>query len=197
MFMSAIEPRPGDALVIVDVQNDFLPGGCLGVLGGHEAVAVINRYISMFRNRELPVFATRDWHPANHCSFEMRGGMWPIHCVANTHGAAFPSALHLPRDTIIISKATTSDHDAYSAFEGTELCARLRDLSVRRIFACGIATEYCVLSTVHDALRLGFGVLVLEDAVRAVDLAPGDGDRALQEMWRLGARPMRLDTITV
>jgi nicotinamidase/pyrazinamidase len=193
--MTSIEPRRGDALVIVDVQNDFLPGGCLGVSGGHQAVEVINRYIAMFCDRQLPVVATRDWHPQNHCSFDARGGMWPRHCIQHSHGAAFPSTLAIPCETVIVSKATTSEHEANSAFESTELCARLRDLGIRRTFVCGIATEYCVLATVHDALRLGFQVLVLEDGVCAVDLTPGAGQRALEEMRRLGAKHIRLEAI--
>jgi nicotinamidase/pyrazinamidase len=193
--MPAIEPRRGDALVIVEVQNDFLPGGCLGVPGGDEVIPVLNRYIALFHERGLPIFATRDWHPVNHCSFQMRGGMWPPHCVAGTHGAAFPAALQIPCETTIISKAATADEEAYSAFEGTDLCARLRDLGARRLFIGGVATEYCVLSTAHDASRLGFAVWLLEDAVRAVDLAPGDGARAIEEMRRLGARVTRLDAV--
>jgi nicotinamidase/pyrazinamidase len=193
--MSPIAPRRGDALVIVEVQNDFLPGGCLGVPGGDAVIPVLNRYISTFRERCLPIFATRDWHPVNHCSFQMRGGMWPPHCIAGTHGAEFPAALDVPGEATIISKATTADEEAYSAFEGTDFCARLRDLGVRRLFVGGIATEYCVLSTAHDASRLGFRVMLLEDAVRAVDVTPGDGVRAIDEMRRLGAKLTSLDTV--
>jgi nicotinamidase/pyrazinamidase len=190
-----MEPHPGDALLIIDVQNDFLPGGCLAVSGGDEAIEVLNCYIAAFRDRRLPIIATRDWHPPNHCSFEMRGGVWPPHCIAGTQGAAFASNLRLPCDTVIISKALTSEQEAYSGFEGTDLCARLRDLGTRRIFVGGLATEYCVLFTVRDALRLGFRVVVLEDAVRAVDLNAGDGERALEEMRRRGAKSVRLEAV--
>ncbi len=193
--MYAIEQLPGDALLFIVVQNDFLPGGCLGVAGGNEAIHVINRYIAAFHDRGLPIIASRDWHPRNHCSFEMRGGIWPPHCIAGTQGAAFASNLRLPCDTLVVSKATTSEQEAYSAFEGTELCARLRDLGTRRLFVGGLATEYCVLFTVRDALRLGFRVLVLEDAVCAVDLDPGNGERALEEMRRRGAKSARLDAV--
>ncbi|MBL8541661.1 MAG: isochorismatase family protein [Betaproteobacteria bacterium] len=193
--MSPIESHPGDALLVIDVQNDFLPGGCLGVPGGHATVHMLNRYIASFSDRRLPVIATRDWHPQNHCSFEVRGGVWPPHCIAGTQGAAFPSTLRLPCDAIIVSKASTADQEAHSAFEATDLCARLRDLNVRRLFVGGLATEYCVLMTVRDALRLGFRVAVLEDAVCAVDLAAGDGERALETMRRLGAKSVRLEAI--
>jgi nicotinamidase/pyrazinamidase len=179
-------------LLIIDVQNDFLHGGCLPVPGGHETVHVLNRYIATFNERKLPIIATRDWHPSNHCSFEVRGGQWPPHCIAGTQGAAFSSALRIPCDTVIISKATTSEQEAHSSFEATDLCARLRDLGTKRIYVGGLATEYCVYSTVRDALRLGFRVFVLEDAVSAVDLVPGNGERALEAMHRLGAKRIRL-----
>jgi len=158
-------------------------------------IPVLNRYICAFRERGLPIFVTRDWHPVNHCSFQMRGGMWPPHCIAGTQGAAFPASLQVPCEATIISKATTADEEAYSAFEGTDFCARLRDLGVRRLFIGGVATEYCVLSTAHDASRLGFDVLLLEDAVRAVDLTPGDGLRAIEEMRRLGAKFTSLEAL--
>lgn len=190
-----MEPHPGDALLIIDVQNDFLGGSCLAVPGGEEVIHVLNCYIAAFRDRSLVIIAARDWHPRNHCSFEMRGGMWPPHCIAGTQGAAFPSTLRIPCDTVIVSKATTSEQEAHSCFESTDLCARLRDLGTRRIFVGGLATEYCVLATVRDALRLGFRIVVLEDAVCAVDLDAGNGERALAEMRRLGAKTVQLQAI--
>ena len=191
--MSAPEPQRGDALVIVDVQNDFLPGGALAVPHGDEVVPVLNRWIERFTARGLPVVATRDWHPPDHCSFRERGGPWPVHCVAGTEGAAFAPALRLPADALVISKATEPDREAYSGFEGTDLAERLRGLGVRRLFVGGLATDYCVLSTVRDARREGFDVVLLEDAVRAVDVQPGDGARALEEMRRLGAELVRTE----
>lgn len=191
--MSAPEPQRGDALVIVDVQNDFLPGGALAVPHGDEVVPVLNRWIERFTARGLPVVATRDWHPPDHCSFRERGGPWPVHCVAGTEGAAFAPGLRLPADALVISKATEPDREAYSGFEGTDLAARLRGLGVRRLFVGGLATDYCVLSTVRDARREGFDVVLLEDAVRAVDVQPGDGARALEEMRRLGAGLVRTE----
>lgn len=193
--MNPMEPHRGDALLIIDVQNDFLPGGCLAVPGGVETIHVLNRYISAFQERGLPIIATRDWHPVNHCSFEMRGGVWPPHCIAGTQGAAFPSTLRIPCDTIIVSKATTSEHEAHSSFEGTDLCARLRDLGTRTIFVGGLATEYCVLATVRAAMRLGFRIVLLEDGVCAVNLESGNGERALEEMRRLGAKLVRLEAV--
>src|SRR3990167_7105549 len=136
----------GDALLIVDVQSDFLPGGSLAVPRGDEVVAVLNGYLAAFRNSGLPVVATRDWHPPDHCSFRQQGGPWPPHCVAGSEGAGFAPQLQLPTDATVISKATAQQSDAYSGFEGTELDRLLRQSGVRRLFVGGLATDYCVLN---------------------------------------------------
>lgn len=188
----AITPRRGDALVIVDVQNDFLPAGALAVPHGDEVLAPLARYLVRFATARLPVFATRDWHPADHCSFREQGGTWPAHCIADTPGADFAAALALPAGSEVISKARAREADAYSGFSGTGLDARLRQLGVTRLFVGGLATDYCVLNTVRDARGLGYAVVLLADAIRAVDVTPGDGDRAIREMIALGARPLRL-----
>lgn len=190
-----ITPEPGDALLIVDVQNDFLPGGSLAVAGGDAIVPVLNRYVHAFAARGLPVFATRDWHPRGHCSFHEAGGPWPPHCVAGTWGAQFAPGLALPADAVVISKATTPQHDAYSGFEGTDLHVRLAAVGVRRLFVGGLATDYCVLNTVRDALRLGYAVMLLNDAIRAVNVHPDDGRRAEAEMESLGAQRVRIDDL--
>lgn len=182
-------PQAGDALLIVDVQRDFLPGGRLAVARGDEVVPVLNDYIARFRARGLPVFASRDWHPADHRSFEPHGGPWPVHCVAGEVGAEFAPGLELPPDVAVISKAIDRAEEAYSAFQGTDLAERLARAGVRRVFVGGLATDYCVLNTVLDARRLGFEAIVLEDAVRAVEVQPGDGERALAAMVAAGARP--------
>jgi nicotinamidase/pyrazinamidase len=178
-----------DALLIVDVQRDFLPGGSLAVPGGDAVVPVLNRYITLARSHGLPVFASRDWHPKNHCSFKSRGGIWPEHCVAGTPGAAFAENLELPPDAVVIDKATREDADAYSAFQGTSLAAQLRERGVKRVLVGGLATDYCVLNTVRDALKEGFKVVLLKDAIRAVNVNPGDGERAEREMQESGAVP--------
>ena len=180
--------QPGDALVIVDVQNDFLPGGSLAVPRGDEVVAPLNALIARSTQLRLPVIATRDWHPPDHCSFRARGGPWPPHCIAGTPGAAFAPALALPESATIVSKAVTADLDAYSGFGGTDLHDRLQAAGVRRLLVGGLATDYCVLNTVRDGLANGYEVILLTDAIRAVDVTPGDGRRAIDEMTRLGAR---------
>jgi nicotinamidase/pyrazinamidase len=173
-----------DALVIVDVQNDFCPGGALTVPNGHEVVPVINR---LLRYRWLSI-ATMDWHPAEHCSFKAQGGPWPPHCVQGTTGAELHPELDAANIQLIITKASRRDKDAYSGFDGTELAEILREKGVRRVVVCGLATDYCVRATAHDALKEGFEVVVLEDAIRGVEVNPGDCQRAIDELRKAGAR---------
>lgn len=185
-----------DALIILDVQNDFLPGGSLGVPMGNEIIPVLNRYIALFHTHGLPIFATRDWHPPDHCSFLQQGGLWPPHCIAATPGAAFPAALKLPSDTRIISKATSRVQDAYSGFTYTQLDALLQACNVRRLFIGGIATEYCVLNTVKDALHHHYTAFILVDAMRALNIKADDGPQALEEMAHLGAVPLHFEALS-
>lgn len=186
--MDKLTPGIGDALLIIDVQNDFLPGGSLAVSRGDEVVPVVNRCLALFVKLKLPIYASRDWHPVDHCSFRAQGGQWPPHCIAGSYGAEFAANLELPANVVIISKADTPDKDAYSAFGDTDLGLCLKAVNVRRLFVGGLATDYCVLNTVKDALALGYAVVLLADAVRAVDVSPLDGARALAEMRSLGAR---------
>jgi len=144
--------QPGDALIIVDVQNDFLPGGALAVPHGDEVIAPLNGYLREYARLHLPVFATRDWHPPGHCSFHEQGGPWPPHCVAGTEGAELASGVRLPGSTRVISKATRPESDAYSAFQGTDLAQQLHDAGVTRVLIGGLATDYCVRATALDAL---------------------------------------------
>lgn len=187
--------NPGDALVVVHMQNDFLAGGSLAVPRGDEVVPVLNRYLAAFQLKGLPIFATRDWHPPNHCSFKPYGGLWPPHCVAGSRGAAFAPGLKLPSSGIAISQAMNPDKEAYSGFEGTDLDARLRAAGVRRLYVGGLATDYCVLNTVRDGLSLGYEVFLLEDAIRAVNVQPDDGRNAEDEMIRLGAVAIRWELL--
>ena len=187
--MTRLELTSTDALIVADIQNDFLPGGRLAVPNGDKIIDTINRYIERFVAAKCPVFATRDWHPPDHCSFEAQGGPWPVHCVAETAGAAFSPALKLPDDVRIISKACDKDKEAYSAFSGTTLHAQLQRRCVRRLFVCGLATEYCVFHTAKDAVTCGYTVCLLQDAIRAIDVQPDDGKRAIERMkaWRVEA----------
>ena len=186
-----IEPNR-DALVIVDVQNDFCPGGALGVPDGDAVVPVLNAYAVRFQAAGAPVFASRDWHPAQTKHFKAGGGVWPPHCVQQTAGAAFHPGLVLPPGATVVSKGMDPGEDAYSCFQaetddGMPFAAALGESGVSRLFVGGLATDYCVKATVLDALKEGFEVVVLEDASRAVDLEPGDGTRALEAMAKAGA----------
>jgi len=182
-----IKLKPGDALLLVDIQNDFLPGGSLGVPNGNRVLAPINLAIRLFHDKGFPILATRDWHPEKHCSFKSQGGPWPVHCVAGTRGAQFSSALNFPEGILVISKATSEKFDAYSGFQGTDLVQIIKKLEVKRLFIGGLATDYCVLNTVKDALNLGFQVILIKNAIQAVNVSPNDGDRAIVEMKSLGA----------
>lgn len=181
-----------DALLIVDVQNDFLPGGALAVPDADSIVPILNRYIELFSQRHLPIIATRDWHPANHSSFAANGGVWPEHCVQNTFGAEFSAQLALPADALVIDKGCAVDGAGYSGFEQPQLQNALQSLRCRRLFIAGLATDYCVLQTAIAACRIGYAVVLLTDAMRAVDVHAGDGERALAQLQQLGAIPMTL-----
>jgi nicotinamidase/pyrazinamidase len=187
--------KKGDALIIVDLQNDFLPGGSLAVPHGDEVIPVLNQYRGAFQAKGLPIFATRDWHPPNHCSFKAQGGPWPPHCIAETAGAQFAPDLILPGSTVIISKATEPDKEAYSGFSGKDLDERLRSAHIQRLFIGGLAIDYCVLNTVKDAIERSYKVFLLQDAVRAVNANPDDGKEAEEEMARLGAVSITLNAL--
>ena len=176
------EIRPDDALVVVDVQHDFLPGGALAVAEGERIFDPIDALAPRFAR----VYATRDWHPENHSSYQQYGGPWPVHCVADTHGAAFDPRLPIDDIDVVIDKGTDRETDGYSGFAATTLARDLREHDVRRVFVCGLATDYCVKATALDAQAAGFDVVVLEDASAAVNVAPGDEERALDELRAAG-----------
>jgi nicotinamidase/pyrazinamidase len=181
-----MEIQPTDALIIGDVQVDFCPGGALPVSGGDLIVPVINRLQPRFQHR----FFIRDWHPANHMSFSdtphFVDKSWPPHCVAGTPGAQFHADLDVPDGANIVNKGTDPEKEAYSAFSGTDLAERLRVRGIRRVFATGLATDYCVKSTALDARREGFEVVLVEDAVRGIDVPQGTVDAALDTMRDAG-----------
>lgn len=180
-----VKITPKDALILVDIQKDFLPGGALPVPEGDKVIEPANRYIELFQKAGAPIFATRDWHPPNHISFKEQGGLWPPHCVQNTEGAKFAESLKLPPETFIINKGDRPEFDAYSGFQGTILKDLLRERGVRRIFVGGLATDYCVLNTVLGGLNLGFQVFWLSDASKGI--TPEGEQRAEEKMLSEGA----------
>jgi nicotinamidase/pyrazinamidase len=181
-----------DALILVDVQVDFCPGGALPVPEGDAVAPGCNRALAA---AGWLTVATRDWHPPDHCSFRPQGGPWPVHCVAGTPGAAFHPALDVGRVRLVVDKATTRDAEAYSGFQGTDLAARLRSEGIRRVFVAGLATDYCVKATALDAAQAGFAVALLADAVRGVEVAPGDTVAALTAMREAGVTMITSDAL--
>jgi len=174
------------ALIVVDVQNDFCPGGTLAVPHGDEVVEPLNQQIDEFLRRGAPVYKSRDWHPPTTKHFALYGGTWPAHCVQNTKGAEFHPALRDDPRISVISKGL-GDTDCYSAFDETDLASQLQQQGVEEVVVGGLATDYCVKNTILDALKHGFKVKALENAMRAVELQPGDGERAIEEMRAAGA----------
>ena len=177
--------QKGDALLIVDVQNDFCPGGALEVPGGDAVIPLFNKWIEAARKTGAMVVASRDWHTLDHCSFTSQGGPWPEHCVQGTPGADFHPNLKLPPDTVLVSKGTAFDRDAYSAFEDTGLAGFLRGRGIKRLWVGGLAEDVCVLETVKEALKHGFETHVLISACRSVN--PAASKKVEEEMLKLGA----------
>ncbi len=172
-----------DALIVVDPQNDFCPGGSLAVPHGDDIFDAVNIAMPKFHH----VIATQDWHPPEHRYFQTFGGPWPYHCLQGTPGAEFHPRLDASRIQETFRKGTNSELDGYSGFAGTDLAERLRQRGVRRVFVCGLATDYCVKATAIEAVQNGFETYVLTDAIRPVEVRPGDGERALSGMSAAGA----------
>lgn len=181
--------RRGDALLIVDVQCDFCEGGALAVPDGDEVVPLLNRWMDAAVGMGLPVFASRDWHPPEHVSFEPRGGPWPPHCVRETPGAAFHPDLALPDGAVVLSKGTDADKDSYSAFQGTELAELLREQRVERVWIGGLALDVCVRATALDARHNGFDTHLILSATRPVDAEAGQ--RTIETLLDAGVRVHR------
>ena len=180
------------ALIVVDVQNDFCPGGTLAVPHGDEVVAPLNKLIDEFLDRGDPVYKSRDWHPRTTKHFAAYGGTWPVHCVQDTRGAQFHPALRDDPRIKVISKGE-GDADGYSAFDDTDLGSQLRNAGIQELVVGGLATDYCVKNTVLDAVDRGFKVKAVKDAMRPVELQPGDGERAIEEMRAAGAEIVSTD----
>lgn len=177
--------EPGDALLVVDVQPDFCPGGALPVDEGDRVIPVLNAWLAGAREKKLPVYASRDWHPPEHPSFRPQGGPWPPHCVQDTPGAAYHPDLELPEDAIKICKGTRLDRDQYSAFDETGLAEHMRKRGVRRVWVGGLAEDVCVRASVLDGRRERFEMHVIAAATRPVEAEAGR--EALLEMQRAGA----------
>jgi nicotinamidase/pyrazinamidase len=178
--------RPGDALMLVDVQIDFCPGGALPIRRGDEVVPVLNRWVAAASAAGVPVYASRDWHPLHHLSFVESGGQWPVHCVQDSDGARFHPELELPDGTIVVTKGVRFDRDQYSAFDETGLATDLRKKNVQRLWVGGLAQDVCVRATVLDAVREGFETIVIADGTHPVTREGGEA--AAGEMRRAGAR---------
>ncbi len=180
------------ALLIVDVQHDFCPGGALPAQDGDDVVPVLNEYIDDFKRADHPIFASRDWHPEGSAHFQDRGGPWPPHCIQGTSGAEFHRDLNLPDSAVIITKGDDPEEDeGYSAFEGKTpdgktLLDSLKDAGIEEIYIGGLATDYCVRASAMDAVKAGLRTHLLLDAIRGVDVNPGDSERAIEELKRDG-----------
>jgi len=186
--MSQLEEmlQHGDALILVDVQNDFCPGGALPIEDGDQVVPVLNRWLTAAVSQGIPVFASRDWHPKGHLSFQSEGGLWPPHCLQDSPGAAFHPDLNLPESTVLVTKGVRFDLDQNSVFEQTGLAVELHKRGITRLFVGGLAEDVCVLASVLDGLEQGFEVTLISDATRPV--SPQGGEKARDQMKEKGAR---------
>ena len=188
-----IEIGKTTALIVVDVQVDFCPGGALAVRDGDKVVPVLNEYIKQFAAAGAPIIFTRDWHPSNHSSFKSQGGPWPPHCIQNTPGAKFHPSLMIPPEAEIVSKADQND-EAYSFFQGTDIAEKLHG-RIQTLLVGGLATDYCVKETVLDGLKERFEVYLLDDACKGVDANPGDSEKAIQLMVAKGCKRIAKEQI--
>ena len=188
------------ALLVVDVQNDFCPGGALGIPEGDKIIPNINKYIKIFAKKKYPILVTRDWHPVRTKHFKDFGGVWPVHCIQNSKGAEFNLKLKLAKNMIFLYKGMDPEKDSYSAFhaeddKGVGLLKLLKLLGTQEIYIAGLATDYCVKFSTHDCLKHGFKVKILMDAIKGVDLKPRDSDRAIKRMVKEGAKKITLKNI--
>ncbi|MCM8782521.1 MAG: bifunctional nicotinamidase/pyrazinamidase [Candidatus Omnitrophica bacterium] len=185
------------ALLIVDVQNDFCPGGALAVPEGDKVVPRLNKYIKIFAKNKLPIFASRDWHPVKTKHFKDFGGAWPVHCIQNTKGARFHPDLKLPKDAIMLYKGMDPQEDSYSCFQTQDLSGMsfrkiLHRLGINELYIGGLATDYCVKSSCLDALKHQFKVKILMDAIKGVNLRSDDSEKAIKEMVKKGAKKITI-----
>jgi nicotinamidase/pyrazinamidase len=182
--------QKGDALLIIDVQTDFFPGGALPVPDGDKIIPIVNEWIAAADAVDIPIFASRDWHPKNHCSFKEHGGLWPEHCVQNSPGAEFHPAIHLPDHTIIINKADTPDFETHSAFEGKTVDGRLPKMvmqqrEIKRLWVLGLTLDYCVSASIMHGCQNGYEVHLILAGTRAITV--DTGQEALKKIRKKGA----------
>ncbi|MDZ7860373.1 MAG: nicotinamidase [Candidatus Krumholzibacteriota bacterium] len=191
--MTSIEEtlHSGDAVIVVDVQRDFCPGGALAIEDSDKIVPILNRWIETAIAKGAPVYVSRDWHPVNHISFKQRGGPWPPHCVQDSDGARFHPDLRVPESAIKVTKGVRFDQDQNSAFDKTGLAEQLRYDGVKRLFIGGLAEDVCVLATVLDGCKEGFEVVLISDATRPVTIT--GGEEARKQMHAAGARLKKTD----
>ena len=192
--------KPKKALLIVDVQNDFCPGGALGVPGGDTIIPAINKYVADFKKKKLPIFVSRDWHPVQTSHFKDFGGIWPVHCIRNSAGAAFHPKFKFPSTAIHFYKGMDPHKDSYSVFhaedeKGTAFLKLLSFMKITELYIAGLAMDYCVRFTALDALKHKLKVKVLIDAVKGVDLKPGDSEKAIKEIVKKGAKKITLKDV--
>ncbi|CAG9296848.1 isochorismatase family protein [Celerinatantimonas diazotrophica] len=192
---ATITVKASDALLIIDLQNDFLPGGALGIPSSYQVIEPINRYTQYFERSQATIILSRDWHPEEHCSFIQQNGPWPPHCIQNTQGAQISADFAWPTQAWLVSKATSVEKDAYSAFDGTELSVQMKHCGIKRLFICGLATDYCVLQSTLDALANGFECYLLTDGIDAVNVNEHDGQQAIEKMCAHGATPIQWQTL--
>jgi len=190
------------ALLVVDVQNDFCPDGALAIPEGDKVVPLLNKYIKIFAKNKLPIFASRDWHPVKTKHFKDFGGSWPVHCIQNTKGAAFHPKLKLPKETILLYKGMDPGKDSYSCFQaedqrGMSFSSILKLFAIKELYIGGLATDYCVRFSTHDALKRGFKVKLLMDGIKGVNLKPGDSQKAIREMVESGAKKTTLKDMPI
>lgn len=181
------------ALLVVDMQNDFCPGGALGIPQADRIIPAVNRYMRSFARKKLVVFVSRDWHPVRTSHFKDFGGIWPAHCIQNTSGSDFCPGIKIPKGAVFLYKGMDPHKDSYSVFHaeddaGTGFLKILNIYGIKELYIAGLATDYCVKFTTLDALKNGFKVRILEDAVKGVDLKPGDSQKALKQMLKQGAK---------
>jgi nicotinamidase/pyrazinamidase len=180
--------QAGDALVIVDIQNDFCPGGALPIPNGDAVVPLVNEWIEAAVTAHVPIYLSRDFHPAEHPSFSSQGGPWPVHCLQDTPGASFHPDLHIPEQASIVTKGVRFDQDQNSAFDQTGLASHFAGKGIGRIWLAGLALDVCVEATALDAIKAGLTTLVLLDACRAV--SHEGRDKALKTLGEAGAKLM-------